>query len=75
MTMQISNTIVFIFARQHFVDWKSEIFIGNKKKEFIISSLYWVLLTPSSEFVTHPLASHECAYTHFHLGGAHNIIP
>ena len=45
MTMQICNTIVFIFARQHFVDWKSEIFIGNKKKEFIISSLYWILLT------------------------------
>ena len=44
MTMQICNTIVFIFARQHFVDWKSEIFIG-KKKEFIISSLYWILLT------------------------------
>ena len=35
MTMQICNTIVFIFARQHFVDWKSEIFIGNKKKELL----------------------------------------
>ena len=55
MKMQICNTFVFIFARQHFVDWKSEIFIGNKKKEFIISSLYWILLTPSSEFVTPPV--------------------